>query len=303
MVLSRVTSKRLQHRIARCHLLILHLMVDCHDYQHVLGHKGLETALASYWSSDHHGNESEKDEWDDEMLALSTLVQLGAILERRCNSSPSLVDHDSFCFQGLYTLYRKHIPATSTPSRYPLFQWALQLAVDVQLGLWHIVLSRLRQNDTQFGILARCCLAKSIPYLQCMALTTYNVSFAKGEAVPMEDLVRLLQFTLDGSTLDNDGDPINGTSHSRNTVEEACLAFGAQLGLPVHENRRALIFKSAPIGELPTTASARNDAFVFAKAFTANVDANVECVQRPLKEELRALLLLQTLPSKVNLTI
>ena len=300
MVLSQTTSKQLQHRIARCHLLILYLMIDCKEYQHALGHKALETALSSYWSFE-NGNGCETDEWDDEMLALTTLVQLDSFLQSR-RPTTSTSDHDSFSFQEMYTLYRRHIPITRLPSTYPLFQWALKLTADVQLGLWHIVLRRLRKNDTGFGILARCCLAKSVPYLQFMALATYNVSFAKAEAVPVEDLVRLLQFSRDSSSLDNGDSRGTDANDSRASADDACLAFGTLLGLPVHENRCALVLKSVPIGDLPTSVRARNDRFVFRTALS-EMDDNAEGIRQDLKEELRALLFLTPIPSDANLTM
>jgi hypothetical protein len=151
----------------------------------------------------------------------------------------------------------------------------------VHLQLWHVVLRRLRQDTTNFGTLARCCLAKSVPYMQFMALKVYNASFAKSEVVQAHDLVRLLRFAPD----DNDSDLTSGKSetlwHDDNIkpveVDDAtaCLSIGVRLGLPLAEEQNSLIFKSAPLFDLPTGLLSRNDKFVFGSVFSEQDETGV----------------------------
>jgi hypothetical protein len=265
--------------LACCHILICYVLVDCPDYQHAFGHSALETAFSSYWSS---GCDDQADSArDDEILALSSLIQLNSsLLKAKVTAS-----EDSPTLHELYSLYRKHISATTTSQyTYPLFQWSLRLVVNAHLGLWHVILRQLREGQSDFDKLARCCLAPSMPYMQYKALEAYNTSFGKGEAVSGQDLVWLLQFTSDSSIFTEaevdprDTDPC--------TIA-ACLEFGAALGLPVHENQTSLVFKSAPLKDFPSSTRARNDSFVFGQPSSAT-DANG--LQLPPMDDLQSLL-------------
>ncbi|GKY94954.1 hypothetical protein MPSEU_000460000 [Mayamaea pseudoterrestris] len=276
LVVSRTGSKRLQHRMARCQVLILYLMADTLEYQHKYGRDALETALSSYWNSQDDA-ESTNCMWDDEMLAFSTLVALNGFLQHQQHQPGNFLgdDHPSG-LQSIYTIHRKHATLTQH-SKYPLFQWALQLTANVHLGHWHAALRQLRQLDSCFGSLARCLMASSLSYMQYMALNVYNVSFAKAEGVSGQDLVRLLQFTRDNKSMD----AMNGGSSEalwhdtkcaslakNDDTESASLAFGVRIGLPLSEDEGSLVFKSAPMSHLPADTLVRNDLFVFGQVST-----------------------------------
>jgi hypothetical protein len=331
----------------KCYIIMLYLMLDCPDYQRVFGHQGLTSALASYWNhrsnSNNNNNNNNNNKptqrqqlpLDDHVLALATLLQLNRSLqeERRQYggqvSAQQQQQNNHHGDQDLAMLYRKHVHCLSsaeTNTPYPLLQWAIRLTVTVHTGMWHVALRQLRNNplsnnNTQFDILSRCCLAESLLFMQYQALQAYNVSFAKCEAVPVHDLVRLLQFTAndnydddckvdgkhwqretawdenDESEGERDSEPVlarikNDTSGSVAMDERnqtACLTFGQSLGLPLHESKTALVFKASALQEPPLVYKARNDDFVFGGCSTEK-DANNVLV--PSASTLRTLLLI-----------
>lgn len=246
LVKSQVASKRIQSRLARCHLLILYLVADEPTYAEKFGQTALRTALSSYWY------QPQEESMDDEMFSYMVLNQCSESLRQEQSKKAT---GESLTSSAL-SLYRKYMPLNAVV-RMPLFQWTLQLTARTSLGHWQVALRMLYDKEgtlpAHFGVLVRCCFAKALPYIRWKAMQAYNASFRKAEPVPFHEVARLLHIC---DRRNDDG------SETVVTSATVALELGQASGLP--EEGGALIFKAGSIKELSATIPARDDAFILA---------------------------------------
>jgi hypothetical protein len=252
LVKTQFASKQLQSRLARCHILVLYLLLDEPSYAETFGQTALHTALSSYWN--HTGAEST----DDEMLSYMAICQCSQYLEQE-QKKQTVVDES--LTSSVLSLYRKYLPPHSV-KRLPLFQWTLQLTARISLGHWTVAIHMLHDKEgiipEHFRIFARCCFAKAMTYIRWKALQTYNASFRKEESVMCQEVARLLHLT-DRRRI-ADPETLVSASH-------VALELGQASGLPV-ENE-SLVFKSAAtLKDLPDTMTKRDDGFTLTPCAT-----------------------------------
>jgi SAC3/GANP family len=268
LVRSNAASKDLQYALIRCHILIQYLLSDCSKYEHSFGFAALQTALSGYWNDP--ASSSSTDEMEDEVLSYHILVQFNQqLISSQSNDDGCL---SLFWFQ-FTELYRKVTPPTFDPTtlprlRRPRLHWTLQFVFQCSLGYWQSALSMLlhtpslsfQHTDTprckQFQVLAKCCMATSVPYLRYKVLQALNVACMKNESLSMTEVARLLCF--DSKTMSD------------------CSEFCRSFGLPVADAAEHVVLKSAPMhpypnGKVPLTRS--HDSSVLG----ANVHFDTSC--------------------------
>ncbi|GAX09305.1 hypothetical protein FisN_32Hh001 [Fistulifera solaris] len=213
---SMQASKRIQLSIIRSQILILYLMADVPEYSTKLGTDALKAALSNYWQDTNDPTEIQRD-WDDEVLAYTLLLHV-------CCEEP-------FSFLELYRkLYR---------GKGELLKWSLRLAGEWAQGNWFIVLKLLREGSSHatFSALARCCLARQLSHVRWNALKMYNVTWGKAEAVPLDDVARLL-------------------------MKEDAATFCQACGLSLTDTKNAILFKMSQLKQLADRFPVRDDDFV-----------------------------------------
>ena len=240
LVISQYASKEIQYKIVQIHILTMYVLTDTSKYERRHGKKALHTALSSYW------NQSTRVETDDEILALTAMMQLDEDLSRLDAHPEDYSDHTHGA--GILALYRKHVDPKDTqlPQKLPRFQWVLRVISCCNTGEWSNALRLLhqecrQQENSMFGVRVACLLAPSLVRIRAKALQAYNVSLMKNEQLADAEVARLLSI-----------------SHPAVAVQ-----LCSQLHLPVGDNNEMVSFKSAPIHMEWTKRTKRDDAFVF----------------------------------------
>jgi hypothetical protein len=227
----------MQRHIVRIQIVILFLTMEEPNYERTFGTTALWTALVGYWDCADRAH-------DDELLALVILCELNESLLTDMNATCASSNDTFTC------LYRKHYCMRAALE--PLSQWTLQLTIQMQLGHWHVALRFLARRQDEFGLLARCCLAPSVPYMQWRGLQTYNFSIR--ESILASDVAELLFFASTNSSV------WHGST---------CSEFAQSFGLPITEDKK-ITFKSNAIKDFQPQPKLLNE-FVFGSA-EANPD-------------------------------
>jgi len=307
-------------------------------------------------TTNNHHNQHDDDEMLSLASLVQLNRHLQQALSSAAGYRSTAADNSSSLASTVLGLYRRHIvhnpseEVESSPSqrqRQPqppklhllVFQWTLELVVAATLGHWHVVIGKLltrsdsdvgvRKGDDQqrsapvpdpdFLVLARCCLAPSLPFIRWKALESYNFSFGKGEAVSGLDIARLLGYynnyrcrnsnNASISTEDENEDKGESPPPQPSAAIKSALRFGHEAaGLPLNEAKDCLLFKVAPLRELlfsspssssKTTVSAlsslRDDDFVFGgpdAAVDDDVEFDSDGIAIPSPDRIRKLLLL-----------
>ncbi|KAL7559587.1 hypothetical protein ACA910_006992 [Epithemia clementina (nom. ined.)] len=237
---------KIQAKLVRAHILILHLMRHCKDYEITFGKRALTTAFAQYWSEFDKQQQREQQEQQqsrnqqpihhqdlDDMLAYDTLFQLqkDLLLCERSDDGigQAVLDPYRSILWTKMNATRTNINTNTQLQQQPIslfvpqFRWALQLAVDACLGHWYLLLERIAKLSSQprllsprFQAMAKCLLLPALPRIRYKALQAYNVSWRKGEQLPGKELARLLHF-----------------SSSSSYCSRRALQFAQSYGLPV----------------------------------------------------------------------
>ncbi|GAX27982.1 hypothetical protein FisN_32Lh001 [Fistulifera solaris] len=214
---SQQTSKRIQLSMIRSQILIIYFMADVPEYSSKLGMDALKAALSNYWLNTKDSTEIQR-EWDDEVLAYTLLLQV-------CCEEP-------LSFSELYRkVYR---------GKGELLNWSLRLAGEWAQGNWFIVLKLLREgsNHATFSALVRCCVARQLSHLRWNALQMYNVTWGRAEAVPLEDVARLL-------------------------MRKDSATFCQACGLSLTDTKDAILFEVSQLEQPAIVFPIRDDDFVF----------------------------------------
>eukprot|EP00977_Amphora_coffeiformis_P011883 scaffold2914_cov178-Amphora_coffeaeformis.AAC.2 len=240
LVVSQYASKEMQYNMVKFHILTVYVLSDTSKYERRHGRQALHTALSSYWNQSTH----EVPKMDDEVLALSAMMQLDDDLSR-LDAHPE--DSSSHIYgAGILAVYRKHMTPKDTPQiqHLPRFQWALRVISCCNTGEWTNALRLLHQEccqeGTMFGVRVACLLTPSLVRIRAKALQAYNVSFMKNERLATIEVARLLSIS----------DPV------------AAAKLCTQFHLPVGDDD-IVSFKSAPIHMEWKKQTKRDDAFVF----------------------------------------
>jgi SAC3/GANP family len=220
------SSRHLQVRMARAHVVILYLMSDCESYEATFGGTMLQTALASFFASPAPTSDCDPDT-DDEVLSCLLLSALRHDLLDAARASGSggrgggPLDDPLISTSTCLATHRRHFqvrlrPRHGHPSRSEsstTLQWTMLLMSRVVSGLWHMALRQLGSRQAasskgpyelnrqkgqlhdEFVTLACCLLAPCLQHMRLQALKCYNASFSKGEAVPAADVARLVRMT------------------------------------------------------------------------------------------------------------
>ncbi len=215
---SQQASKRIQLSIIRSQILILYLMADVPEYSTKLGKDALKAALSNYWLNTNDSSTDIQRDWHDEVLAYTLLLQV-------CCEEPL----------SFTELYRKVYRGEGE-----FLHWSLRVAGEWAQGNWFIVLKLLRQgsSNAELSVLARCCVARQLSYVRWNSLQMYNVTWGKAEAVPVDDVARLL-------------------------VKEDAASFCQACGLSLTDTRDAILFKVSQLQQLADALPIRDDDFVF----------------------------------------
>jgi hypothetical protein len=270
----------LQVRLIRMQLLMMYLLQSSDTTTTVFVHESIATSFAHYWW-DPATTSTSSDSSNDEVLALQLVYVASRQLLQQQSSSCLLIGPLSSL---LYVhVRRRHV------ARGAKVQWALRLLHAVSGSYWRMALSLLdagpdtddthnNNDDTSFGILARCCWAPCLRYVHFQLLNMYNSTLMKGEVLTLHQVIRLLFLrpdTVDGSPQsawdeDNTNDhasdvpPLESESVLTDSAAataalQLCQSFEFAIQSPDNE----IVFKSGPLQAHHLWNASRCDAFVF----------------------------------------
>jgi hypothetical protein len=306
------SSRALQARMTRCHILILYIMGDCQSYETKFGDTSLQMALSSYLASSLlRDARTITDDRTDEILSYAILYSLrqdllGASYESGNLHIDSLL-HTASCLAGSRRLIAAGFRLCSRPetllSTFPsMYQWTMRLVSLVLLGYWHVALKHLAFTEAaqadrrapctpvQFLTLARCLLSPCLQHMRFEALKAYNASLGRGEAVSFTHVAQMVQIspsvtrdatavattghdaseTCDGAAYPRDDVPPVGSEESVGDVTpctserfryydgQRALRFCRDVGLPVDDANRFVIFKVVSSSSLRVDPGSRN---------------------------------------------
>ena len=249
LVRLNVTSKDLQYLLIQSHILIQYVLSDCAKYEHSFGFSALQTAFACYWSDPFTLAAT-----DDEVLSYNILVQLNQQLQLSPENDSATLSLFWFQFTELYRKLPVVDKATGTFSlrQRPLLRWTVHIVFQCTLGYWQSSLSKLLNSSLEslgfeslhkcqgdrFLMLARCCMAPSIPLLRFKTLQFLNISCMKNESVSLSEISRLMCYN----------------SNSETNCAEFCRSYG----IPLSDNGDHVVLKTVPIQPFQKPLSIRN---------------------------------------------
>ena len=199
----------------------------------------ITTALNDFWASFdyHHGKSDHPRELhalQDEILTYMSLIHLSnCILDDSNRNSPSGVLHH----------FQKHASSSSGKENYPSWTMALECAALLSRQEYGLLLQCVDKLLPRSMVLGRCCLALALQPLRYHAISQYNSSFAKNEAV--SDLDQLLIC-----------DTIK--------IQKECESYGLPVESDNESSKTIVRMKAAPMAEYnKKSPPSREDAWVF----------------------------------------
>jgi len=158
-------------KMARLYILLLYLLSDVPGFSEKLACDALQAVLSGYWDA--------RDRKHDEETLVMTLF-LG--LRPECS------------LESFQHVYRKY--ASCAVSESVVYKKALSIFNNWAVGNWTTVLQQMQAFESSTGLLARCLVARLVPWVWWHGLQAYNISFMKAEKLDTFEVLRIFQVPI-----------------------------------------------------------------------------------------------------------